>query len=49
MKSAVRYSLVDTKEGKDVVLLAKKDIVKKSVDEIMREVKEAMGKVGLLK
>lgn len=47
LNEAVRYELPYLKRGYDVVFLAKKAILRKSTDEIMREVKQFLKKVGL--
>lgn len=49
MKEAVRFGLPGIKPGFDVVFLAKQKILKKTTEEIMREVKEALKSADLLK
>lgn len=47
LSEAVRFEMGYVKPGYDVVFLAKGICVKKSTDELMREVKEALKKAGL--
>ena len=44
MSEAIRHKLHTIKEGYDVIFLAKKQIVKKSTEDIMREVHEFVRK-----
>jgi len=49
LSEAVRFIAQEVKPGLDVVFLAKQTSTKMPTDAIMREVKEAFGKTGLLK
>lgn len=49
MKEAVRFSLAEIKPGYDVVFLSKQGVLRKSTEDIMREVKEALKGSGLIK
>jgi ribonuclease P protein component len=49
LSEAMRYELATIKKGVDVVFLAKQICTKKSTDVLMREVKEVLPKVGILK
>jgi ribonuclease P protein component len=49
LSEAIRYELTMVKKGVDVVFLAKQICTRKSTDVLMREVKEVLPKVGILK
>ena len=49
LSESVRYELTTIKPGVDVVFLAKQICTAKSTDMLMREVKEVLPKVGILK
>jgi ribonuclease P protein component len=49
LKSAVRYSLTEIKEGFDIVFLTKQASLRMPTDQMMREVKEALIKADLVK
>lgn len=49
MKEAVRFSFSELKPGYDVVFLAKQGVLRKSTEDIMREVKEALNGADLYK
>jgi ribonuclease P protein component len=46
-REAVRQSLWQTKKGKSVLFLAKTTIVKKSTEQIMGQVRQALEKMGV--
>ena len=49
LREAIRQSLWQTKRGANVLFLAKTTITKRSTEEIMRQVREALAKLGLIK
>jgi len=49
MSEAVRTSMVDVRQGLDVVFLAKTTIVRTPTSEIMKEVKLALKESGIIK
>jgi ribonuclease P protein component len=49
LREAVRQSLWQAKKGKSVLFLAKTTIVKKSTEEIMGQVRQALEKLGVTK
>lgn len=49
MSEAIRFLLTEVKPGYDVIFLAKQRGLKKTTDEIMKEVSLAMKKAGLTK
>ena len=48
LSEAVRYLLVETKKGKDVVFLAKPTIVRESTSNLSKEVRAAMKAIELI-
>jgi len=49
LSEAVRFLTTDIKTGHGVVFLAKQQAIKMSTDEMMREVRVALAKAGLIK
>ena len=49
LREAIRQSLWEVKKGRSVLFLAKTTIAKKSTEEIMRQVREALEKLGITK
>ena len=49
MAESVRFSLTDIKNGYDFVFLAKQACIRKSTDEIMKEVRNSLEKAGFIK
>ena len=49
LDDAVRYNVTRTKDGHDVVFLAKKTMNRSYTDDIMKEVDKALKKIGLVK
>jgi ribonuclease P protein component len=49
LSEAVRFLTTDIKAGYDVIFLAKKQAIKMPTDKIMREVRTALDKTGLIK
>ena len=48
LSEAVRFLMADIKKGYDVVFLTKQTALRKSTDELMREVRRALSDAGLI-